>query len=124
MRSAPVLTFPSELGDVFLEVTALAFVVAFVARPLAASATTAFDPCDARERLVIGWAGLRGAVPVRARDVPDPRGVSRSREFFNIALFAVHLSATVQGVTREPSRAGSASWTVTRRTRGSLRLPK
>ena len=76
-----LLVFPSQLGDVWLEGTALALVLVFVARPLSTAASrTAFEPLHARaERLVLGWAGLRGAVPVVLATFPVIEGVDRTR---------------------------------------------
>src|SRR2546430_12494075 len=59
-----LLVFPGQLGAVALEGTVLALVVAVVARPVAAVLATALHHFTLRERLVLGWAGLRGAVPV------------------------------------------------------------
>src|SRR5256885_14390996 len=58
-----LLVFPSKLGDVAVEGTVVALVAAAVARTLAVSMALPFG-FAARERLVLGWAGLRGAVPV------------------------------------------------------------
>ena len=55
----------------------------------------------AGERLVLGWAGLRGAVPVVLATFPVIEGVPGSREFFNIVFFAVLLSTLLQGTTFE-----------------------
>ena len=56
----------------------------------------------ARERVVLGWAGLRGAVPVVLATFPVIEGVPQSLEFFNIVFFAVLLSTLLQGSTFEP----------------------
>jgi potassium/hydrogen antiporter len=96
-----LLVFPSQLGDVFVEGTLLGLVVAFVARPVATALATAFEPFTRSERAVIGWAGLRGAVPVILATFPVIDGVPRSLEFFNIAFFAVVVSTVVQGSTVE-----------------------
>jgi NhaP-type Na+/H+ or K+/H+ antiporter len=53
------------------------------------------------ERVVLGWAGLRGAVPVVLSTFPVIDGVPHSLEFFNIVFFAVLLSTVVQGATFE-----------------------
>lgn len=97
-----LLVFPSHLGGVALEGTALALVLMLVARPLATWVATAFADYTASERLVLGWAGLRGAVPVVLATFPVLSGVPHSMEFFNIVFFAVVLSALVQGATFEP----------------------
>ena len=50
---------------------------------------------------MIGWAGLRGAVPVILATFPVLDGVPRSLEFFNIVFFAVLVSTVIQGSTVE-----------------------
>jgi len=97
-----LLVFPNQLGDVWLEGTALALVLVFVARPLAAVVATAFDRFSAADRLVLGWAGLRGAIPVVLATFPVIDDVPDSLEFFNIVFFAVVISTLLQGATFEP----------------------
>lgn len=97
-----LLVFPSKLGDVAVEGTVLAIVLVFVARPLATLVSTAFERFDMRERTVLAWAGLRGAVPVVLATFPVIDGVAHSFDFFNIVFFAVLLSTLVQGATFEP----------------------
>src|SRR2546423_527016 len=94
-----LLVFPRQLGGVALEGTVLALVVAFVARPVAALLATALHRFTLRERLVLGWAGLRGAVPVVLAIFPVTAHVPHSLEFFNIVFFAVVLSTVLQGAT-------------------------
>ena len=96
-----LLVFPSQLGDVWLEGTALALVLVFIARPLSAAIATAADPFTAGERVVLGWAGLRGAVPVVLATFPVIDEVPKSDEFFNIVFFAVVMSTLLQGGTVE-----------------------
>ncbi|HWG09124.1 MAG TPA: potassium/proton antiporter [Solirubrobacteraceae bacterium] len=97
-----LLVLPSQLGDVALEGTALALVLMFVARPAATWLATALGDYSAAERLVLGWAGLRGAVPVVLATFPVIAHVPHSLQFFNIVFFAVVLSALVQGASFEP----------------------
>src|SRR3954447_13578291 len=94
-----LLVFPSQLGDVALEGTVLAFIAAVVARPLAAVVATALDRFTMRERLVLGWAGLRGGVPVVLALFPVIHHVPGSLDFFIIVFFAVVLSTLLQGTT-------------------------
>jgi cell volume regulation protein A len=97
-----LLVFPSQLGDIALEGTLLALVLVFVARPLAVGVATAFASLSLGDRAVLGWAGLRGAVPVVLALFPIIEGVEDSLKFFNIAFFAVLLSTLLQGSTFEP----------------------
>jgi potassium/hydrogen antiporter len=96
-----LLVFPSSLDEVAVEGTALALVLVFVARPVATFVGTAFDRFSAAERTVLGWAGLRGAVPVVLATFPVIEGVKDSRTFFNIVFFAVVISTLLQGTTIE-----------------------
>jgi potassium/hydrogen antiporter len=97
-----LLVFPSQLGGVALEGTALALVLVLIARPLATAVATSVGPYSAAERLVLGWAGLRGAVPVVLATFPVIAGVPDSLDFFNIVFFAVLVSTLLQGTTFEP----------------------
>jgi potassium/hydrogen antiporter len=97
-----LLVFPSQLGDVALEASVLAFVIAVVARPVAALVSTSFAGFGAGERVILGWAGLRGAVPVVLATFPVIDHVAHGAEFFNIVFFAVVISTILQGVTFEP----------------------
>ena len=96
-----LLVFPAELDDVALEGTILALVVLFVARPVAVFVATLPIRFSMRERLVLDWAGLRGAVPVVLATFPVIENVEGSRELFNIVFFAVLLSTLLQGATFE-----------------------
>jgi potassium/hydrogen antiporter len=97
-----LLVFPSQLDDVAVEGTALALVLVLVARPLAVVGATLFARFSAAERLILGWAGLRGAVPVVLATFPVIAHVSESLDFFNIVFFAVVVSTVLQGTTFEP----------------------
>jgi potassium/hydrogen antiporter len=96
-----LLVFPSRLPHVAVEGTVLALVLVLLARPLAAFVAS-FGAFGIADRAVLGWAGLRGAVPVVLATFPVIAGVPHSREFFDIVFFAVLLSTVVQGATFEP----------------------
>jgi cell volume regulation protein A len=97
-----LLVFPSQLGGVALEGTVLALALVFVARPAATLVATAIARFDMRERAILAWAGLRGAIPVVLATFPVIEGVPGSLEFFNIVFFAVLVSTVLQGSTFEP----------------------
>lgn len=96
-----LLVFPSQLADVALEGTVLALVLVFVARPLATVICTAPFGFSWQEQTVLGWAGLRGAVPVVLATFPVIDHIPRAGEFFNIVFFVVLLSTILQGTTFE-----------------------
>ena len=97
-----LLVFPSALGDVALKGIALSAVLIFLARPVAAFAATALAPLDARERLMLGWAGLRGATPIWLATFPVVAGVRSGHEEFAIVFFVVVSSTLIQGASFEP----------------------
>ena len=96
-----LLIFPSDVLDEVVEGTLLALVVTFVARPIATFASTAFERFTLAERVVLGWAGLRGAVPIVLALFPVNAGVTGSVDFLNVVFFAVLLSTLLQGTTFE-----------------------
>ena len=88
----------------------LALVLVFVARPRGRLRQRRPSSASAwRERLALGWAGLRGAVPVVLATFPVIDGRRRdSVEFFNIVFFAVLVSTAAAGHRRSSrSRGGS-----------------
>jgi potassium/hydrogen antiporter len=97
-----LLVFPSTLGDVALEGLALSAVLILVARPFAAFVATAFSSFGLRERMMLGWAGLRGATPIWLATFPVVAGVAGGHELFAIVFFVVVTSTLVQGATFEP----------------------
>nr|MBA2241179.1 potassium/proton antiporter [Solirubrobacterales bacterium] len=97
-----LLVFPSGLGDVALQGLLLSAVLIFLARPVAALAATAFADFDVRERLMLGWAGLRGAIPIWLATFPVIEGVANADVIFNTIFFVVVTSTLIQGATFEP----------------------
>src|SRR4029079_14521535 len=55
-----LLVFPRDLPTVALSGLVLALLLVFLIRPAAVWASTAFGDFTARERSLLGWAGLRG----------------------------------------------------------------
>jgi cell volume regulation protein A len=100
-----LLVNPGELGDIALEGTLIAIVTAAIARPLASLAVTVAQGFSVPERLVLGWAGLRGAVPVVFATFAVTDDIAGSTTFFNVVFFVVLFSTVLQGLTIEPFAA-------------------
>lgn len=97
-----LLVFPSDLTPVILPALALTAVLSFIARPVAVWLSTPFQGFDWRERLLLSWTGLRGAVPIVLATFAQSAGVSASDTIFNAIFFIVIVSALLQGPTLEP----------------------
>jgi potassium/hydrogen antiporter len=97
-----LLVFPSDLDAVAFDALALSAVLILIARPLAAFAATALAPFNMKERLMLGWAGLRGATPIWLATFPVVAGIGAGDELFAIVFFVVVSSTLVQGASFEP----------------------
>jgi cell volume regulation protein A len=97
-----LLVFPSSLNGVAVEALALSAVLILLARPVAALVATALAPLNAKERLMLGWAGLRGATPIWLATFPAVAGIGAGDELFAIVFFVVVTSTLVQGASFEP----------------------
>jgi cell volume regulation protein A len=96
-----LLVFPNQLPHVAVSGLALALVLMLVARPAAVWVSTAGSGFDNRERLLLGWAGLRGAAPIVVATFVLSSHVPDSNTIFNAVFFVVIVSALVQGTTLE-----------------------
>ncbi len=94
-----LLVFPSQLLPVMgLALLVTAFLT-FVARPLGVYLSLLGSSFSLREQTLIGWVGLRGAVPIILATFPLVAGVPAGAEIFNISFFIVLTSALLQGTT-------------------------
>lgn len=97
-----ILVFPGDLGGIAVKGLALSAVLIFLARPIATFLATTFTPFNVREKVMLGWAGLRGATPIWLATFPVVAGVRSGEEEFAIVFFVVVTSTLVQGATFEP----------------------
>ena len=97
-----LLVFPSRLDEVAVDALLLSAVLILVARPVAAVLASLPSRFDLRERVMLGWAGLRGATPIWLATFPVAAGVGQGTEIFDVVFFVVITSTLVQGATFEP----------------------
>ena len=71
-------------------------ILTFVARPLTVMACAVWFGRSAKEQIFVGWAGLRGAVPIVLATIPLSADVEGSRDLFNVVFVAVVVYTLVQ----------------------------
>src|SRR3954471_22152672 len=96
-----LLVFPSDLPHVAVPGLALTLLLVLVARPVAVWLSTFFSGYTQRERVLLGWAGLRGAVPIVLATFALSSHVPHRETIFNAVFFVVLVSTAVQGTTLE-----------------------
>lgn len=94
------LVFPSQLpiGPGLI----VAAILVVLARPLAVLVIAGWARFSAAELTLVGWAGLRGAVPIVLATFPLTAGYDDGQVIFDVVFFAVLCSAALQGFTVEP----------------------
>ena len=94
-----LLVFPSKLIPVALDGVIISAVLIFAARPAAVFISLSFSKLTFKEKLMLSWVGLKGAVPVILAIFPLIAGVHNADVMFNIVFFIVLISALFQGST-------------------------
>jgi potassium/hydrogen antiporter len=96
-----LLVFPHDLPHVALPGLALALWLVLAARPAAVWLSTLPLRYTNAERALLGWAGLRGAVPIVLATFALSSDVPHKDTVFNAVFFVVLVSAVLQGTTLE-----------------------
>jgi cell volume regulation protein A len=94
-----LLVSPHDMLHSVAPTLAVAAALIFVARPLAVWLCLWPFGFGHRQRLFIGWVGLRGAVPIVLALFPRIENVPDSYRFFNAAFAVVLASLLLQGTT-------------------------
>lgn len=74
-------------------------ILTFVARPLSVAVCAPWFAVTWREQVFLGWAGLRGAVPIVLATIPLAAGVAFSDDLFNVVFIFVIVSTIFQAPT-------------------------
>jgi cell volume regulation protein A len=94
-----VLASPSRLVDAVPTALVIGAAATFLARPLAVAVSTTPFRLPWREQLFLGWAGLRGAVPIVLAIVPVTSGVPDGTKVLDVVFVLVVLYTLVQAPT-------------------------
>ncbi|MEP7297594.1 MAG: potassium/proton antiporter [Burkholderiales bacterium] len=94
-----LLVSPHDMLSTVVPTLVIAGVLMFVARPFAVWLCLWPMGFSARQRLFVGWVGLRGAVPIVLALFPMIENVPGSYRFFNVAFAVVLASLLFQGTT-------------------------
>nr|WP_251038333.1 potassium/proton antiporter [Paenibacillus albidus] len=97
-----LLVFPQELANIAWQGILLSVILMVVARPVGVFISLHFAKYSIREKTLISWAGLRGAVPIVLATYPLLAGLENGGLFFNVVFFVVLTSAVIQGTSISP----------------------
>ncbi|MBW2941714.1 potassium/proton antiporter [Zhongshania aquimaris] len=97
-----LLITPSNLIPIIFPALTIAFVLIFVARPIAVWLSLLPFHFPWREQVFIGWCGLRGAVPIILALFPSLAGLEHTQTYFELVFFVVLVSLVLQGWTIAP----------------------
>ncbi|MEY4562076.1 MAG: hypothetical protein RLZZ618_1353 [Pseudomonadota bacterium] len=94
-----LLVSPHQMLEALWPTLAVVLTLVFVARPVAVWLCLTPLGFPRRERVFMGWVGLRGAVPIVLALFPMLEQVPGSYQFFNVAFGVVLASLLLQGTT-------------------------
>jgi potassium/hydrogen antiporter len=94
-----LLVSPSQLVPVMQTGILISIFLILIARPLSVFISLYFSSFNWKEKVLISWVGLRGAVPIILATFPLLAGVKEAGWIFNVIFFIVLTSALLQGWT-------------------------
>ncbi|CAM4456090.1 MAG: K(+)/H(+) antiporter NhaP [Legionellaceae bacterium] len=97
-----LLVTPSELWPQVKISLIIAFILIFIARPIATYLCLLPFQFNNRQLIFISWVGLKGAVPIILALFPSLSGIADAKVYFHITFFVVLISLTIQGWTVIP----------------------
>lgn len=96
-----LLVSPHSLLPVAGASILMALSLVFIVRPIAVWVSIPFTNFTTNDRLLLGWAGLRGAVPIILGTIVLSSHIPHAETIFNVVFFVVLASALIQGTTLE-----------------------
>jgi potassium/hydrogen antiporter len=94
-----LLVFPSRLIPIIGVSLLVSLFLMFFARPVSLFAILLFTKMDLREKTMVSWTGLRGAVPIILATFPLLANLPKAEMIFNIVFFIVLTSVLLQGTS-------------------------
>jgi cell volume regulation protein A len=91
--------FPTQLVPIAGTGLFLALFLMVFARPVAVFVTLAFARLTIKEKTMVAWVGLRGAVPIILATFPLLAGIPQATTIFNLVFFIVLTSVLLQGTS-------------------------
>jgi cell volume regulation protein A len=91
--------FPSRIVPVIGIGLLVSLFLMLLARPLSVFLTLAFTRLSLKEKTLISWVGLRGAVPIILGTFPLVAGAPKADMIFNMVFFIVLTSVLLQGTS-------------------------
>lgn len=92
-----LLVLPSHLAALAGDALIIAAMLMFVARPVSVFASLALSKMTFKEKTMVSWVGLRGAVPIVLATFFLVSGSQVADELFHVVFFIVLVSILVQG---------------------------
>ncbi len=97
-----LLSFPSQLPNVALPALCIAVFLTFAARPLAVFAILTPFRSPIRQKLLVSWAGMRGAASIVFAIMAVIHPAVMSNDIFHMVFFIVLFSILLQGTLIPP----------------------
>lgn len=92
-----LLSFPSQLAQIYLPALGIALFITFIARPLAIFALLSPFKCPLHQQLLVSWTGLRGAASIVFAIMATVNPAYMHNDVFHITFFIVIFSILTQG---------------------------
>ncbi|MDD5428337.1 MAG: potassium/proton antiporter [Candidatus Omnitrophica bacterium] len=94
-----LLVFPSRIVPLLGAGVLLTIILMIIARPLSVMLCLMPFKMELRKKIMIGWVGLRGSVPIILATFPFMAGIPQADTIFNVVFFVVIASVFVQGTS-------------------------